>query len=166
MHTPATHRHLQLITPRMIAADLKRREARRRDARGRLTAFALSGRSTRSPSVARRQVAEHLTRWHIDDVQVAAARLIVSELVTNAVRHTTSPTVRVEVAVIAGRVYLTVTDRGPRRPIRAGHATANDESGRGLHLVQQLSSRCGHRPHGSGTRAFAVLPATAQEAAA
>ncbi len=70
--------------------------------------------------------------------------LIVSELVTNAVRHAAalSPRITVEIVVHAGRVRVGVGDDHPHRPKarRTDHART---SGRGLMLVQAITGEAG-----------------------
>ncbi len=90
--------------------------------------------------------------------------LIVSELVTNAVRHAAlvSPTLAVEVAVGAEWVRVSVEDGHPYRPtaLEADHARTG---GRGLLLVREVTREAGgvcdmeHTASG-GKVIWAVLP--------
>jgi anti-sigma regulatory factor (Ser/Thr protein kinase) len=70
--------------------------------------------------------------------------LIVSELVTNAVRHAAvlSPTLGVEVAVGSGWLRLSVEDNHPYRPtaLETDHARTG---GRGLLLVREITREAG-----------------------
>ncbi|MCZ9347957.1 ATP-binding protein [Streptomyces sp. TRM76130] len=70
--------------------------------------------------------------------------LIVSELVTNAVRHAAvlSPTLAVEVAVGSGWLRLSVEDGHPYRPtaLEADHGRTG---GRGLLLVREITREAG-----------------------
>ncbi|MFI5674140.1 ATP-binding protein [Streptomyces cellulosae] len=70
--------------------------------------------------------------------------LIVSELVTNAVRHAAllSPTLAVEVAVGADWVRVSVEDNHPYRPtaLEADHGRTG---GRGLLLVREITREAG-----------------------
>ncbi|AEW97295.1 MULTISPECIES: ATP-binding protein [Streptomycetaceae] len=70
--------------------------------------------------------------------------LILSELVTNAVRHAAvlSPLVTAEVAVTAGWVRVAVADDHPYRPkaLQADHARTG---GRGLLLVKAVTAEAG-----------------------
>ncbi|MEV1048026.1 ATP-binding protein [Streptomyces sp. NPDC049916] len=70
------------------------------------------------------------------------ARLCVTELVTNAHRHTRTPLIRVHVTVNRKRVTVAVTDDGgpagtPFTP--ASRPDPERESGRGLVLVESLA---------------------------
>ena len=65
--------------------------------------------------------------------------LVVSELVTNAVLHTgSSPTLRLRTSTHA--VYVEVTDDDSRQP-RMRDPEDDEDSGRGLHLIEALSRR-------------------------
>jgi anti-sigma regulatory factor (Ser/Thr protein kinase) len=70
--------------------------------------------------------------------------LMVSELATNAVRHTGHRfTVFVEVA--HGAVRVEVTDPGPGLPIKR-YPAPTDLSGRGLRIVESLANQWGVEP--------------------
>ncbi len=74
------------------------------------------------------------------------ARLLASEVVTNAVRHSgaaAGATVELEVAASADRVRVDVTDEGDGFTPRPRTAYQSKGSGWGLHLVQRLASRWG-----------------------
>ena len=112
--------------------------------------------SVESPGAARRQAADRLQEWHHSELADDAA-LIVSELVTNAVRHGAGPiwlTLRVIRREDAGcAVRIEVGDHGPGWDGGLpGQATPSEENcnGRGLCLVEALSSQCGafRIPHG------------------
>ncbi|MFF4652581.1 ATP-binding protein [Streptomyces sp. NPDC001380] len=91
------------------------------------------------------------------------AVLVVSELLTNAVRHADHRQGAVELAVTAcgGDVLVEVTDPCPRRPVLpAGPAPAagpQQEGGRGLPLVHALAEACGVRGQGPGKTVWAIL---------
>ncbi|NED85104.1 ATP-binding protein [Streptomyces sp. SID11233] len=69
------------------------------------------------------------------------ARVCVTEVVTNAHRHTPTPLIRVHVAVNHQRVTVAVSDDGPVAPqlLRALRAGPEREGGRGLMLVESLA---------------------------
>jgi PAS domain S-box-containing protein len=78
--------------------------------------------------------------WHD---QVGTAVLLVSELVTNAIRHAQGPCALV-VRLGDGAVELSVEDGDPQVPV-ARESRKLDESGRGLLLVGALADRWGVR---------------------
>lgn len=80
----------------------------------------------------------------LTDDQVHAVLLIVSELVTNAVRHAAllSPMLAVEVAVGAEWVRVSVEDNHPYRPT-ALEADHGQTGGRGLLLVREVTREAG-----------------------
>ena len=82
--------------------------------------------------------------------------LIVSELVTNAVRYG-APPVRVEVALGDDLVTVAVVDAAPQRPAvrQAGH---DAEGGRGLLLIDLLAAEHGVRADPPGKAVWAALP--------
>ncbi|WP_097957506.1 MULTISPECIES: ATP-binding protein [Streptomyces] len=75
------------------------------------------------------------------------ARLCVTELVTNAHRHTGTPLIRVHAAVNRKRVTVTVTDDGSPLTGALGALRAGPEAegGRGLVLVESLALAWGTR---------------------
>ncbi|MET8394539.1 ATP-binding protein [Streptomyces anthocyanicus] len=100
----------------------------------------------------RKLVREALGVWHLDDLADVAA-LITSELIANAVRHTTCRSIRLIVSrPSATRVHVGVVDRAPSRlPVlcRAGDV---DESGRGLLLIDGIADRWGYDLRGPHRR--------------
>ncbi len=84
---------------------------------------------------ARRQVRESLAGWGLGE-HTDLAGLIVSELVTNALRHGGGP-IQVRMDYVRGRLRIGVHDDGGLRPVRR-RASADDEQGRGLELLDGL----------------------------
>ncbi|MEE1940704.1 ATP-binding protein [Streptomyces sp. TRM 70361] len=104
-----------------------------------------------SVAEARRRVRARLTEWGIGAMVRDNAQLVVSELFTNAVRHTDSDKVDCELRFTGRLLRLEVTDRGsgPARPrFAAGAVDAEGEGGRGLLLVGALAEEWGVRPGG------------------
>ncbi|AZM60229.1 hypothetical protein DMA10_09640 [Streptomyces sp. WAC 01420] len=99
---------------------------------------------------ARTAVRDQLRLWGLDSVGDLAA-LLVSELVTNALRHATGPVgVRLVRPSDLGKVLLVeVSDPLPDPP-RERDARPEDEGGRGLQLLASASRRWGTRPGASG----------------
>lgn len=95
---------------------------------------------------ARAVVRGRLREWGLDSLTEITA-LLVSELVTNSLRHATGPIgVRLVRPVALDDVLLVeVSDPLPDLP-RERTAHPEDESGRGLQLVAHSSRRWGTRP--------------------
>ncbi|MFE2282408.1 SpoIIE family protein phosphatase [Streptomyces sp. NPDC059454] len=90
---------------------------------------------------ARRTSTRQLAHWGLDDL-VLTTELVVSELVTNAIRHAGGP---VRLRLIRERALVCeVFDGGATAP-HLRHPRAMDEGGRGLLLVSQLAQRWGTR---------------------
>jgi anti-sigma regulatory factor (Ser/Thr protein kinase) len=70
------------------------------------------------------------------------ARLLTSEIVTNAFAHTTVPFVAVETTIDADRVLVAVHDACPQLP-EPRAAVVDDETGRGLLLLELLAGDWG-----------------------
>ncbi|MFQ3561526.1 SpoIIE family protein phosphatase [Streptomyces gramineus] len=95
---------------------------------------------------ARRLTAGRLAEWGLSGLE-DSTELIVSELVTNAVRHSTGP---IGLRLIRHQVLTCeVFDSNDCLP-RAHTARTTDENGRGLFLVDRLSRRWDARPEPGG----------------
>ncbi|MBD0739799.1 ATPase [Streptomyces sp. CBMA29] len=83
-------------------------------------------------------------RVPIDEDLLYGLLVIVSELVTNAVKHAAvlSPEITVEVAVGADWIRIAVEDNHPYRP-RALEADHGQTGGRGLLLVKTITAEAG-----------------------
>ncbi|MEU9912548.1 SpoIIE family protein phosphatase [Streptomyces sp. NPDC051001] len=95
---------------------------------------------------ARKLAVRQLLGWQLDDLAMTT-ELVVSELVTNAIRHGTGP-VRLRM-VRHDKLICEVSDASNTSP-RMGHARTTDEGGRGLFLVAQMTRRWGTRYTRSG----------------
>ena len=97
--------------------------------------------------------------WSLDRLS-GTAELLVSELVTNAVRISAQmpaqPPVLMRLRSDGARLLVLVTDASPLPPIRKD-AAPGEESGRGLMLVQELSDRWGWAPHRDGKACWLLL---------
>ncbi|MET8410875.1 SpoIIE family protein phosphatase [Streptomyces sp. NPDC005195] len=95
---------------------------------------------------ARRHVRAQLTAWGLDEV-IMTTELVVSELVSNVVRHASGP---ITLRLLRGRTLVCeVADASPVMP-RIRRAADTDEGGRGLQLIAAVSSRWGARYTASG----------------
>lgn len=99
---------------------------------------------------AREEARKALFGWGLGE-HSDLAELIVSELVTNAVRHGEGP-VRVRVSHYAGQLRVAVHDQGAGRPVRR-RVGAGEESGRGLALLDGLIGLHGGRQGTTSDRA-------------
>ncbi|WP_329343152.1 SpoIIE family protein phosphatase [Streptomyces sp. NBC_00663] len=98
-------------------------------------------------AVARRRTREQLGAWGLDGETADDTQLIVSELVTNAVRYGTPP---IELRLIHDRTLTCeVRDAGSASP-HLRHAGAVEEGGRGLFITAQLALEWGTRYTASG----------------
>ena len=104
----------------------------------------LDPRAARS---ARDFIACHLPEPRLTDLRETAV-LLVSEVVTNALRHT-SGQVDLELWRFPDRVRVEVCDETSRTPV-VSLSGLLEESGRGVPLIDGLSDRWGTSPHGDG----------------
>jgi serine phosphatase RsbU (regulator of sigma subunit)/anti-sigma regulatory factor (Ser/Thr protein kinase) len=105
---------------------------------------------TLAPSAARAALDE----LHDDDLEEGesqSARLLVSEVVTNSVRHagaTDDHWIGFDVEISPRLLRVQVTDHGPGFQARPSRAPLDEPSGRGLFLVSELADRWGTEDHG------------------
>ncbi|GEL22188.1 hypothetical protein PSU4_11420 [Pseudonocardia sulfidoxydans NBRC 16205] len=96
----------------------------------------------------RRDVRSFLARWQVDEDTVEDALLVVSELASNAVDHARTP-FGLTATLTPGNLLVEVTDGSPAEP-RLQPFDARAERGRGLQMVQGLSSGWSFRREGAG----------------
>ena len=107
-----------------------------------------------SARAARGFVRSTLLAWNLDTV-VETAQLVVSELVTNAVRHATG---RVGLRLLRGQaIVCEVTDGSPASPLLRS-PDVFDTAGRGIQLVNMLAQRWGTRTVPGGKIVWCELP--------
>ncbi|MFJ1705616.1 SpoIIE family protein phosphatase [Kitasatospora sp. NPDC088346] len=97
-------------------------------------------------SEARALVSGTLTAWGLDEL-LFTTELIVSELVTNAIRHAVGP---VRLRLIRQSALICEVSDGSSTSPRLRHARTTDEGGRGMFLVAQLTRRWGTRYTSTG----------------
>lgn len=97
---------------------------------------------TSAPATARHLVAERLAAWNLDEDTGDATELIVSELVTNAVRYGSPP---VKLRLILNRGLTCEIRDGSTTAPHMKYAGAVDEGGRGLFIISQLATLWGTR---------------------
>lgn len=115
---------------------------------------------------ARHHTQDVLTRWGIRQPD---AELVVTEYVTNALRYTAGPVVlSLATDPGTGSLIIGVRDADPRRPAPPPPEDT-DMSGRGLHIIEAVSTACGcdvvpGRPGRPGHKQmWAELPTTPAE---
>ncbi len=89
----------------------------------------------------RDRIGRQLARWDLDEL-VFSTELILSELVTNAIRYATGP---IRVRLLRDRTLICEVSDGSSTSPHMTYAAATDEGGRGLFLVAQLAERWGTR---------------------
>jgi anti-sigma regulatory factor (Ser/Thr protein kinase) len=96
-------------------------------------------------------------RGDLDPPLMETLRLLVTELVTNSVRHTAADKILLRVLVARSAVWTEVTDAGPGfHPGGEGDGAAN-RAGWGLFLVERLAERWGVNRDGDGTKVWFEL---------
>jgi anti-sigma regulatory factor (Ser/Thr protein kinase) len=95
-------------------------------------------------------------RGDLDPPLLETLRLLVTELITNSVKHTGAPTVILKVLVGSSVVWTEVTDGGPGFDPDTPTPGA-DHTGWGLFLVERLAERWGVSRDGGGTKVWFEL---------
>jgi anti-sigma regulatory factor (Ser/Thr protein kinase) len=108
-----------------------------------------------APGLAREATREVLTSWQVAHL-TEPALLIVSELVTNSVKHTKETLVILQIQTTGTRLRIEVHDADPRWP-QPCTPTGRDESGFGLVLVNALADEWGVCDSGTGKAVWAEL---------
>lgn len=102
------------------------------------------GAGLESTTAARRFAERTMTGWSVDGERFETARLLVSELVANAVTHAETD-VRLYLDLTPDRLRVEVRDGAEGQP-RARHPRHDDPTGRGLMIVEALADRWGVEP--------------------
>lgn len=117
-------------------------------------------RDPAAASLARRQLAAALPDLPTEPLQ--DAQLLTSELVTNALRHGAG-LITMSVVRDEDDVTVRIADQGSQAPAMREHDVAA-QAGRGLQLVDKLTTRWGVEPLGDGSEGkvvwFSVCTAT------
>ncbi|NGO07391.1 SpoIIE family protein phosphatase [Streptomyces sp. HC44] len=90
----------------------------------------------------RKRTARRLAEWGLDELTFTT-ELVVSELVTNAIRHASGP-IRLRLILTGATLICEVWDASASAP-HLRHPKATDEGGRGLFLISQFTQRWGTR---------------------
>ncbi|MFF9030008.1 SpoIIE family protein phosphatase [Streptomyces iakyrus] len=107
---------------------------------GRIATWELSADPARVGEV-RASAMRWLSGWGLDETGFAA-ELILSELITNAIRHGAAP---IRVRLLYGRTLICEVSDASNTAPHLRRAASTDEGGRGLFLVAQLSQSWGTR---------------------
>ncbi|MCF0080276.1 SpoIIE family protein phosphatase [Streptomyces lomondensis] len=99
----------------------------------------------------RKDVVAQLERWGLSDA-VFVTELVVSELVTNAIRHAEPP---IQLRLIHDTTLICEVSDGGNTAPHLRRARSYDEGGRGLLLVAQLTERWGTRQGATGKTIWA-----------
>lgn len=109
---------------------------------------------------ARRLTRTWLTTWAVCKDTCDSAELVVSELVTNAILHTSSRRIVCELTDESAKVRIAVHDEGnaPGEAPCSSVTRDAEEHGRGLLLVAAACSAWGAHESGPGLQVWAELP--------
>jgi anti-sigma regulatory factor (Ser/Thr protein kinase) len=90
---------------------------------------------------------------YAEDVEI-----VTSELVSNAITHASAQAITLELIRLegVGAVVVVVTDSSPLLPVKLDPAE-DAQHGRGLHVVDALSTRWGWTPQDPGKAVFAIF---------
>jgi anti-sigma regulatory factor (Ser/Thr protein kinase) len=101
---------------------------------------------------------------HVPVARVDSAEVVISELVTNAIRHGHGDTVGLRIRHADGQVRLEINDHSPSAMPRTRQAGTDEEGGRGLWLVDALVDELGGGWGftDDGTVAWCVFPVVSQ----
>lgn len=115
-----------------------------------------------SVAIVRRRITEELLALGVFHTAVCDAALVISELLSNAIRHARplhGSWLRVAWSVKGGSVEVAVSDGGsPTRP-RPAHASRSSLGGRGISIVEHLAHTWGVRTDDDMLTVWAILPA-------
>ncbi|MFC4529918.1 ATP-binding protein [Sphaerisporangium dianthi] len=112
---------------------------------GRRASWVLVPEPTTVPQT-RRRVRRKLSDWGLS-AQAEVVELLVSEVVTNAMRHSWGAVM--SLAMDDGTLRCEVQDTNPAPP-RVREVHEGDEGGRGMYLMQALSTSWGSHPLSTG----------------
>jgi anti-sigma regulatory factor (Ser/Thr protein kinase) len=107
-----------------------------------------------------RRLASNVAVQYLDESQFQAFGLVVTEIFSNAVRHTgdSDEDIRLAITPKDGYVCVQVTDSGPGLVPRPGALeTDDDDGGFGLFIVEQLTRRWGVTREDDKTRVWFEL---------
>lgn len=106
-----------------------------------------------------RRLACEIAAHFLEEEQYKAFELVVTEIVSNAVRHGSAPGEQIKMAITPkdGYMCVQVTDSGPGLVPRPGAFETDDDGGFGLFIVEQLTRRWGVTREDNRTRVWFEL---------
>lgn len=116
----------------------------------------MSAESSSVP-VLRRFACRVIQQWHLPESVEEAVGLIVSELTSNAVRHSGSTDISLRIAAVDGRLSLHVQDFGRWQAPAPSGPEEEACSGRGLDLVSAFAAHHEIHTTAEGTRVTAEI---------
>jgi anti-sigma regulatory factor (Ser/Thr protein kinase) len=96
-------------------------------------------------------------RADLDPPLMETLRLLVTELVTNSVRHSDGDSITLRVAIGPSAVLTEVADEGPSFDPECVERAGQDDCGWGLFLVQRLAQNWGVKNDGGSKRVWFEL---------
>jgi anti-sigma regulatory factor (Ser/Thr protein kinase) len=109
---------------------------------------------------ARKVATQQLSAWGLDELAFTT-ELVVSELVTNAIRYASGP---IRLRLITDRALICEVSDGAATAPHLRHPKTTDEGGRGLFLISQFTRRWGTRYTPEGKIIWAEQSLTTQPA--
>ncbi|MFI8993309.1 SpoIIE family protein phosphatase [Streptomyces sp. NPDC053542] len=97
-------------------------------------------------STMRAAITRQLSDWHLDELAFAT-ELMLSELITNAIRHATGP---IQLRMLRTNSLICEVSDGSSTSPHLRRAATTEEGGRGLFLVAQIAQRWGTRYTANG----------------
>jgi anti-sigma regulatory factor (Ser/Thr protein kinase) len=113
------------------------------------------GSGPEAAAEARRAIAK--LRADLDPPLIETLRLLVTELITNSVRHTSADELTLRVAIGKSAVLTEVADDGPAFDQECVEQSGADDTGWGLFLVQRLANSWGVKRDGPKKRVWFEL---------
>ncbi|MBQ0850282.1 SpoIIE family protein phosphatase [Streptomyces sp. BH-SS-21] len=110
----------------------------------------------RSAPHARRFTTRTLHDWQLPPHLTDTAELVVTELVTNAIRHSDGAALFLTLHLTSTSLTVELADHSQALPL-ARQAGPTDENGRGLGLIDALSTNWGTRIHSQGKSVWSTM---------
>ncbi|GAA2317476.1 ATP-binding protein [Streptomyces kunmingensis] len=129
------------------------------------TMLRLRGDDYSAARLARHHLRDAAEAWRLSPQTIDDLVTVAGELMANALEHGRGGTVTLSSALTANALTLTVTDEGspedrPLPPLPPGPPPPDVERGRGLLIVEALTTRWGSRRTATGLMVWAELPAS------